>query len=50
MANVQVTLFHGEKTKKQEQHDFPRYHIVTGTFRSSFITTYRKKKPSMETH
>lgn len=32
-----VTLFHGEKMKNQ-QHDFPRYHIVTGTSFLFFIT------------
>lgn len=37
-----VTLFHGEKTKNYQQHDFPRHHTVTGTFHFSFITSYKK--------
>lgn len=38
-----VTLFHGKKTKNQ-QHDFPRYYIVTGAFHFSSHNTKKKKK------
>lgn len=57
MINSRVILFHGEKTKQtkkktQQYHDFPRYHIVIGTFHFS-LTLYEKKKKgkkSTETH